>query len=129
VSEADQVKEELYMESVRRLNARPKEVLRSEWLGYHRAAAEAVRHTIGRLIREHEAAVAKLVPNYRGSRLLREFLPDHTYPPRGQEARTCLGLPRGSRRAASERPRAARVALARVPDLVPLEKPRGGGGQ
>jgi hypothetical protein len=53
-------REEMYMESVRRYNARRQEANRAEWAAYHRQQAERHRHTLERLIAVHEARAEAL---------------------------------------------------------------------
>ena len=60
MNRADEEREELYMESVRRHNASLREEMRRAWVGYHRAQAESARRTLGALVAEHEAAAEAL---------------------------------------------------------------------
>ena len=58
---ADEEREELYMESVRRFNERRQRENRLAWCEYHREAAERTRRTLEALIRDHEDEAEKLL--------------------------------------------------------------------
>jgi hypothetical protein len=58
--EGERAAEEMWAASVRRYNEQQRQQHRAAWCEYHREAAERARRTLEALIREHEAAVAKL---------------------------------------------------------------------
>ena len=63
---ANEVREQLWAESVRRFNEQRARELRTEWREYHRAAAERARRTLEALIAQHEAAARTLEADTEG---------------------------------------------------------------